>query len=465
MSPFGPYENFDACLAANQDKSSPEGFCAYLHHKITGEWPSQATAKHTPEWLATFEADISHGLSEALKRFNFQAVETKRIKGVEVFAAGEWTDSSGEKRLWTKADLKEIVQAFKAGAVAVLKVGHTSDDFNKRVAAALGVSLDLLQGDPQGRGQMALGHATELSLKGDKLIAEFEGVPTPLADLIEGGQYASVSSEIEFDEKGSPRLTGVALLGVEKPAVSNLAPLMASVFGAPREGVKVVSFTKEFDGETPSKKEENVAKITTESSIKDVVATFADGAADALTAIAVALGLDPGSATLANVLKAIEQLKAGPAVPPEEMAKHQAEFSALSETVKQQKTLLATYEHERRVAKYSQMAAEWKAVAGKPEDIGKSLSAIEEKAGEEAANLVVAQFQAANKVAVDAGVLTRVGRASKPGKEPEDEFEKVVKARATEKKLSYQQALAQIAVEQPREFGAYRSRKNGGEGA
>ena len=44
--PFGEYKDFDDCVKKNQDKDSPEGFCAWLHKKITGKWPSeQALAK------------------------------------------------------------------------------------------------------------------------------------------------------------------------------------------------------------------------------------------------------------------------------------------------------------------------------------------------------------------------------------------------------------------------------------
>ena len=37
--PFGEYADFAACLKANQDKKSPEGYCSSIHKKITGEWP------------------------------------------------------------------------------------------------------------------------------------------------------------------------------------------------------------------------------------------------------------------------------------------------------------------------------------------------------------------------------------------------------------------------------------------
>ena len=38
--PFGDYTDFADCVDQNQDKDSPEGFCAWLHYEITGEWPS-----------------------------------------------------------------------------------------------------------------------------------------------------------------------------------------------------------------------------------------------------------------------------------------------------------------------------------------------------------------------------------------------------------------------------------------
>jgi len=37
--PFGEYADFAACVKANHDKKSPEGYCSESHHKITGEWP------------------------------------------------------------------------------------------------------------------------------------------------------------------------------------------------------------------------------------------------------------------------------------------------------------------------------------------------------------------------------------------------------------------------------------------
>ena len=39
--PFLKYESFQDCVNKNKDKKSPEAFCAYLHHRVTGKWPSE----------------------------------------------------------------------------------------------------------------------------------------------------------------------------------------------------------------------------------------------------------------------------------------------------------------------------------------------------------------------------------------------------------------------------------------
>jgi predicted RNA-binding Zn-ribbon protein involved in translation (DUF1610 family) len=41
MSPFGPYLDFADCVSKNKDKKTPEAYCAFVHHKITGKWPSE----------------------------------------------------------------------------------------------------------------------------------------------------------------------------------------------------------------------------------------------------------------------------------------------------------------------------------------------------------------------------------------------------------------------------------------
>lgn len=40
--PFLEFESFESCVKQNQDKKNPEGYCAVLHRKATGKWPSES---------------------------------------------------------------------------------------------------------------------------------------------------------------------------------------------------------------------------------------------------------------------------------------------------------------------------------------------------------------------------------------------------------------------------------------
>jgi len=43
--PFGEYEDFAECVRRNKDKKDPEAYCAALHKKITGKYPSEKNKK------------------------------------------------------------------------------------------------------------------------------------------------------------------------------------------------------------------------------------------------------------------------------------------------------------------------------------------------------------------------------------------------------------------------------------
>ncbi|MCK9599840.1 MAG: hypothetical protein M0R06_12425, partial [Sphaerochaeta sp.] len=126
--------------------------------------------------------------------------------------------------------------------VAPVKCGHTSDAFNKAIAEALGVPQEVVTGD-KGQGQISLGRIATLERVGSLIEATFEGIPEPIANLIEAGLYSTVSVEVEekIGDYG-PVITGVALLGAEEPAVDKATLAGAAVFGGAREGASVMSF-------------------------------------------------------------------------------------------------------------------------------------------------------------------------------------------------------------------------------
>lgn len=265
MSPFGPYADFGTCVAENSDKSNPEAFCAWLHHKITGAWPGEFAADQYPEIFWTmYDKALSANKTEKeayqsavttteaagwnQTRFGwvkeFQAPEMKMVTGVRIFGEGTWTDSAGYEKTWNAEDLQAMKKAFDAGVPAVvpLKCGHTSDEFNKKIAEALGVPVEVVTGE-HGQGQISIGKAIAFQIKGRWILSSFDKVPEPIANLIEGGQYSTISVEIE-DTVGEygPVITGVALLGAEEPAVEGATLERALVFGGSRKGARVYSF-------------------------------------------------------------------------------------------------------------------------------------------------------------------------------------------------------------------------------
>lgn len=76
QKPFADYKNFDACVAANSDKSNPAAYCAQIHHNATSKWPSEkqkemdsdtafdegykAGKESCKEWPADFLKDLQN---------------------------------------------------------------------------------------------------------------------------------------------------------------------------------------------------------------------------------------------------------------------------------------------------------------------------------------------------------------------------------------------------------------------
>jgi len=56
--PFGPYKDMKDCISKNQDKKSPGGYCAAIHKKVTGDWPSEMVQLNTREKLGYIHEDM-----------------------------------------------------------------------------------------------------------------------------------------------------------------------------------------------------------------------------------------------------------------------------------------------------------------------------------------------------------------------------------------------------------------------
>lgn len=152
------------------------------------------------------------GLREAALRV-FDLSETHNIQGVEIFSVGKW---NGET--YAQGDIEAIAASFqdtKKYLKPYLKIGH-------------GDTQSLLRADELP----AAGYVSEIYVKGDKLIADFERMPAKIFELVKARAYDKLSCEIYVDIKVNGKkypyaLKAIALLGGETPAVENLESIRA----------------------------------------------------------------------------------------------------------------------------------------------------------------------------------------------------------------------------------------------
>ena len=149
-----------------------------------------------------------NGIWDNKKYSEFQEQQTYDVNDVEIFSSGKWNNDK-----YTDKDLDDMVSAFqelKNELKPYLKLGH--DD-----------KQQLLQKD----GYPSAGWVVGLKRKGNKLLADFKGIPKKIKELIEKKAFGRFSSEIYWDLKTGDKkfrrvLKAVALLGSDTPAVSNL---------------------------------------------------------------------------------------------------------------------------------------------------------------------------------------------------------------------------------------------------
>ena len=220
MSPLGPYKDFADCVAKNGDKDSPQAFCAFLHKRVTGKYPSENSEPNS--------------LSEKDQR----AIDTmfdeppKAVIGIEAFRIGAHTDSRGVRDTYTTDDLRKMKAAFEAGVppMVPVKLGHTSEEFLAKVSEELGLPTSLLSGDETGKGAAKLGEVIAVKPQGDRLMVDITTTEGKLAELVERGFFNGVSLEIQKEREQDGKtwervISGIALLGAERPAIPGLAPL------------------------------------------------------------------------------------------------------------------------------------------------------------------------------------------------------------------------------------------------
>ena len=131
------------------------------------------------------------------------------MQGVEIFATGVWNGTTIKAK-----HLNEMAsnhQLFSRKLRVPLKFGHNDEQ-------------------PFTDGQPALGWVSRLRVEGNKLLADFVDMPEKVFQVIKAGMFDRVSAEVLFGvENGEDNvgtvLVGVALLGADLPAVTDLEGL------------------------------------------------------------------------------------------------------------------------------------------------------------------------------------------------------------------------------------------------
>jgi hypothetical protein len=393
----------------------------------------------------------------------------KTVENVEIFAAGT---HNGD--VYTKDDLDTLVDSFyalKSELKVPVKLGHTSDEFNKELAKKIGVPAEIVEGE-DGQGSIALGWLDNVRRKGSKLIADLKQVPEKVAEWIESGLYKAVSCEIWANYKSGDHtypyaLCGLALLGAELPAVRNIEGLdSARVYKANRPD-RVVEWSVENDSLESMLikifKRGLTALLKTETQ-KPIEPTPPALEAEKLQEanvkeVALALGL-ADDAGLPAILEAIAALKSAgekqekaedkPAENAEakafadEKAALEAKVQTFADENASLRADLKAKAREVTVMKYTDIAKGWGCLSGKPEDFGQRLADAEDM-GQDVVDILVKTFADANAKAKAAKLTESIGH---PDVTPKKHAFEVLVEEAMKTKngpFAYSEALSECA--------------------
>ncbi len=188
----------------------------------------------------------------------------------------------------------------------------------------------------------------------------------------------------------------------------------------------------------------------------------------------MALGLDE-TATLDDVLGAIEALKAGeappeappapnPEMPTAPMAAPTPEMLALQKEVGESREYIKGLEHDKIVLKYATEIKDFVTVADK-DALTKQLVETHESVSPEAAASLVLAYKTSSDAVEEGGLLTPIGtsRGRETGPESDDDndaFHLEVEEYAKEHSITFEVALNAMYKAKPTEFKAYMGRVN-----
>ncbi len=295
--PFGPYKDFDDCVAKNRDKGNPEAYCASLHHQITGKWPGEEgrdsmrrAGQASPDVLGTTLLEAS----------DVQVIEATEGKGARIrttlIRAGWSKNKHGEyQRYYPKETLQRAASHWE-GAQMFLDHERSFDDlfFGRSVKDLAGyyenvayeedavgprLVADLVPLDTEA-GRLAMQLAREVvkhqrpfaglsiaarakmrkgEVEGKKamIVDEIFADPKPRCDMVTlpaaGGSVDEVSEEVEIDVR-------VKLTKEQIDAILAKNPELAPILEAMRSNTATDGTTGGVD-EVAKLREQNLALL------------------------------------------------------------------------------------------------------------------------------------------------------------------------------------------------------------
>lgn len=401
------------------------------------------------------------------------------LSGVEIFAAGIQTDSSGFTADFTVEELDTIVERFNSGApeYVPVKLGHTSDEHNADIARELAARLDVpekgLLGENGGQdGVLSLGRVVGLRRVQDKLVADFD-VPVAMKDLVDRQFLRDVSVEM-VGQTGDWTLTAVAWLGAELPAVKDLNGLAAAATLRQQQAGPVLAFKSKAIVPVNGKEQkmslkDKLANLFKDSDDEEIKALFAEDEdededvemeddtavvapitgeqAAAIKAI-LGVGMDAEGDEILDALRNAVGLPSN--APVEEVvpvmkariAKKPVKFSETAE-YKTMASEIASLKRDGRLAFYKAETSGL-LIQGKDEDLAEKLVGIEEASGAEVAGELLASWKRESES--NRRYTQASGATGDATTVVEHEFEDTIKAYMAENKVNRRVALARLAL-------------------
>lgn len=430
----------------------------------------------------------------------FRGCVVTELRGVEIFSAGTQTDSGGFTSEFTVEDIDRIIQQFDAGSpeYVPVKLGHTSDAFTAAVAAHLDVPPETLHGENGEDGVISLGRVTRLRRAQDKLVADFD-VPPEMADLVERQMLRDVSVEM-VGEPGAWKLTGVAWLGAEMPAVKNLNGLAAAATLRQQSAGPVLAFKREavvpakgeedgmefsdllklFRGASDEEKEEARKALAYAEGDDDEDETEMEDGEDENAVTVAPIGGEVAAAIRAmagcdinctddELLDALRSLVGLPSSAPADevmpvmkarLQHKPVKFSDSSE-YKSMRKEIDGLKRKDRLAHFKE-ETRGLLIQGKDEDLAAKLVDIEEKSGNEVATELLASWKReseANRHFTQSAGTSHSGSAG-----DEHKFNETITAYMSEHKVDRQKAIARLALDPKtsEQFNEWRRETNSG---